>query len=140
MICLSYPSGSSNNLATIMTNINNFSFLKKSLKILVKMYVAQFSKKFLFIYIVCHMPYDTISGSKMANSMVSFHNFIIFEKLSICLAKDLCEKVSKIKNMRCMFPSFFHADCHDIFFVCHMQPYLVRNWPRKWVIFIFFII
>ena len=61
------------------------------------------------------MPYDTISGSKMANNMVSFHNFIIFEKLSLCLPKDLCEKVSKIKNMRYTFPSFFHADFHDIF-------------------------
>jgi hypothetical protein len=29
---------------------------------------------------------------------------------------------------------FFHADHHQIVFICHIQSYLVENWPRKWSI------
>ena len=54
--------------------------------------------------------------------------------------KNLCDEVSKIKNPKCTFSSIFHADPQEIFFVWHFQPFLVENWPRKWAIFIFFII
>ena len=53
---------------------------------------------------------------------------------------NLCDEVSKTKNLICTFSLFFHADRHEIFFVCNILPFLMENWPRKWAIFIFFII
>ena len=54
--------------------------------------------------------------------------------------KNLCDEVFKIKNPRCTFSSIFHADPQEIFFVWYFRPFLVENCPRKWAIFIFFII
>ena len=68
--------------------------------------------------------------------------FIIltFYDFKTMFPKNFCDEVSKIKNPRCSFSSIFHADPQEIFFVWHFQPFLVENWPRKWAIFIFFII
>ena len=68
--------------------------------------------------------------------------FIIltFYDFKTMFPKKFCDEVSKIKNPRCSFSSIFHADPQEIFFVWHFQPFLVENWPRKWAIFIFFII
>ena len=65
--------------------------------------------------------------------------FIIWKSLSM-FSKYLCDDISKIKNMRCKFSSFFHADCQEIIFSCHILLFLVDNRPRKWSIFLIFII
>ena len=66
-----------------------------------------------------------------------FHQF--WKSLNL-FWKDLCNEVLKIENLRCTFFSFFHVDRHEIFFISHIQMFLVEKWPRKWAIFIFFII
>ena len=68
--------------------------------------------------------------------------FIIltFYDFRTMLPKYLCDEVSKIKNPRCTFSSNVHADPQEIFFICHFQPFLVENLPRKRANFIFFII
>ena len=63
---------------------------------------------------------------------------MIFENLSLCLAKDLCEKFPKSKIWDVHFLHFSMLIVIIYIFVCHMQPYLVQNWHRKWAIFIFF--
>ena len=66
--------------------------------------------------------------------MVNSHNFMIFENLSLCLAKDLCEKFPKSKIWDVHFLHFSMLIVIIYIFVCHMQPYLVQNWHRKWAV------
>ena len=44
---------------------------------------------------------------------------------------NLCDKVSKIKNLICIFSSFFHAAFKKIIFVCHIQPYMAKKIADK---------
>ena len=56
------------------------------------------------------------------------------------ICKNLCGEVSKIKNLRCTFSLFFHADHHEMILIYHILLFLAAKWPRKWAIFLFFII
>ena len=69
-----------------------------------------------------------------------FSLFHVFWKSLNLFCKYLCDEFSKIKNLRCRLTSFFHADRHEMIFICHILHFLVENWPRKWSFFLFFII
>ena len=63
-----------------------------------------------------------------------------FWKMLFRSLKKVCDEFSKIKNLRCRFSLFFHADRHEITLICHILLFLGEKWPRKWAIFLFFII
>ena len=68
-----------------------------------------------------------------------FHNLTIFENLSTHLTKISVMKFLKPKTE--MFTSsFFCADRHEIFYIGNIQPYMVQKCPRKWAVFLFFIV
>ena len=52
--------------------------------------------------------------------------------------KKGCDEVSKIKNLRCTFSSFFRADRRGIWLFFRIQACLVVNWPRKWGVLHFY--
>ena len=86
---------------------------------------------------ICHILLFLVD--KWPRKWAIFLFFIIWKSLNM-LSKYLCDDISKIKNMRCKFSSFFHADCQGIIFFCHILLFLVENRPRKWSIFLIFII
>ena len=69
------------------------------------------------------VPYNTISGSEMAQTMGNFHNLMIFENLSICLAKISVTKFPKSKIWDVQFSMLI------VMTYCHIQLYLVEKWP-----------
>jgi len=127
----------------------------KSLSVcLAQIYVTKFPKwkiwdvyflhfSMLIVINYFFLSYPTIYGQKKAYKMGNFHifhKFIIFENLSTCFAKICAMKFQKSKIWDVHFFSFFHADRHEIFFISHIQMFLVEKWPRKWAIFLFFVI
>ena len=49
-----------------------------------------------------------------------FSLFFIFWKSLNLLDKNLCDEVSKLKNLRCTFFSFVHAYSQDTYIFCHI--------------------
>ena len=86
------------------------------------------------------LPYLTVSGGKIAQKMgnfLIFPNFMIFENLSTYFANISVMNFQKSKIWDVHFLRFFHADRHEMLFICHMLLFLVEKWPRKWGIFFF---
>ena len=52
--------------------------------------------------------------------------------------KNLCDEVSKIKNLRCTFSLFFRADRHEIILRYHILLFLAGKWLRKWSLFMMY--
>ena len=78
----------------------------------------------------------------LQNNLRDFCFFIIshiltFWKMPFRSFKKVCDEVSKIKNLRCTFCSFFRARRHGIWLFSNIQTCLVVNWPRKWAVFDF---
>ena len=78
-------------------------------------------------------------GAKWLWKMPNFHNSDILWLYDYVSKKSLWWSFQNQKSQMYIFFNFPCWSSRDIF-VWHFQPFLVENWPRKWAIFIFFII
>ena len=67
-----------------------------------------------------------------------YYTFWYFWKMLFRSLKKVCDEVSKIKNLRCTFFSFFRADRRGIWLFSHIQTCMLVNWPRKWAVLHFY--
>ena len=108
------------------SNIWDVHFLNFSMLIIIRYFLLAISNRFWWKIGLEHGPFWYF---------FLFHDF--WKSLNM-FYKNLCDEVLKIKNLRCTFFSFFHADRHEIFYICCIQLFLVENMPRKLAIFIIF--
>ena len=62
-------------------------------------------------------------------------HILTFWKMLFRSLKKVCDEVSKIKNLRCTFFSFFRARRHGIWLFSNIHTCLAANWGRKWSVF-----
>ena len=96
-------------------------------------------------------PQNFLGGRKLENHFFSvkdfcknllrdfwfFHYFTHLDILKMLFRslKKVCDEVSKIKNLRCTFFSFFRARRHGIWLFSNIHTCLAANWGRKWSVF-----
>ena len=62
-------------------------------------------------------------------------HMLTFWKMLFWPLKKVCDEVSKMKNLRCTFFSFFRARRHGIWLFSNIHTCLAANWGRKWSVF-----
>ena len=67
----------------------------------------------------------------------NYSHFWDFWKTLFRSFSKVCDKVSKIENLRCTFSSFFRSRCRSVWIFDHRWHILVVNWLRKWAVFDF---
>ena len=87
------------------------------------------------------MCFGKFSVTKLPKPKICYVHFLMLSFIFYMPYLTVCVSVRKMsyKNLRCTFSSFFHADRHEIIFICHILLFLAEKWPRKWAIFLFLI-
>ena len=120
-----------------------FTFSKnwKSMKMFCKNLCDKVAKIRNLRWLLWYNPFfrwTYFSSRKTQNKLVSFEFLKKYWKSMEMFCKNLCDKVSKMKNLRLLSSSFFRADRHGVFcFHCRCN-FLGENCKTNLPVFTFF--